>query len=422
MARFAPAPLEIDGLVVRKERPASGAWPRTLLTQEWLVTNGLGGYAAGTIGGMATRRYHGLLTAAFPSPLGRWMMLNHLAESIRHSSGTHMPFGGAAQVRGSVGEHSPDHLREFWLEAGLPVWRYGVDGVLVEKRVYLPHMQNTVYVTYRLLAGSAPASLELRPAVHFRRNDAAVGDLGDQRYTMAWVGDRYELSRGPDVPPLRLRLDGPQNTFVLDGARFDEVLYPVEESRGYEASGDLWSPGCFRVDLTLERAVTLIASTENWETILALAPDDARWAERRRRNDLITAAHPAARVGLAAQLVLAADQFVIRPTGRVRDDARAQAAGDEVRSVIAGYHWFTDWGRDTMISLEGLTLTTGRHLEAGYILRTFHDYIRDGLIPNMFPEGTREGLYHTADATLWFFHALHRYLLATEDRGTLEQL
>ena len=114
--------------------------------------------------------------------------------------------------------------------------------------------------------------------------------------------------------------------------------------------------------------------------------------------------------------MLAADQFIITPAGRVEEAARARAAGDEVRTVIAGYHWFTDWGRDTMISLEGLTLATGRYREAGYILRTFAHYVRDGLIPNMFPEGENEGLYHTADATLWFFHAIDRYLHATGDR------
>ena len=117
--------------------------------------------------------------------------------------------------------------------------------------------------------------------------------------------------------------------------------------------------------------------------------------------------------------MLAADQFIITPAGRVEDAARARAAGDEVRTVIAGYHWFTDWGRDTMISLEGLTLCTGRRREAGYILRTFAHYVRDGLIPNLFPEGEKEGLYHTADATLWFFHAVYRYLQATGDRATL---
>jgi predicted glycogen debranching enzyme len=130
-------------------------------------------------------------------------------------------------------------------------------------------------------------------------------------------------------------------------------------------------------------------------------------------------AAPAARTGTGAELVLAADQFLITPAGRVEDAARARAAGDEVRTVIAGYHWFTDWGRDTMISLDGLTLPTGRQAEAGYILRTFAGYVRDGLIPNLFPEGQTQGLYHTADASLWFFHALSRYLDATGDRETL---
>src|SRR5207237_2590391 len=133
-------------------------------------------------------------------------------------------------------------------------------------------------------------------------------------------------------------------------------------------------------------------------------------------------ASAASQRGLEAELGLAADQFLIKPAGRIEDAARAAAAGDAARTVIARYHWFTDWGRDTMISLEGLTLTTGRYAEAGYILRTFAQYIRDGLIPNLFPEGEKEGLYHTADATLWFFHALDRYLAASGDRETLRLL
>jgi predicted glycogen debranching enzyme len=153
-----------------------------------------------------------------------------------------------------------------------------------------------------------------------------------------------------------------------------------------------------------------------------LAPEEALAAEQERRKRLIARAVPAARTGLPVELVLAADQFIITPAGRTEEAARARASGDEVRTVIAGYHWFTDWGRDTMISLEGLTLTTGRETEAGYILRTFAHYVRDGLIPNMFPEGEKEGLYHTADATLWFFHAVERYRSATKDQHTLATL
>ena len=153
----------------------------------------------------------------------------------------------------------------------------------------------------------------------------------------------------------------------------------------------MWSPGYFRADLTPDQPVTLIASAEPWSVINAIGPSEAAAAERARRIRLLSLAHPSAHEGPAAELVLAADQFIITPAGRADDAARAQAVGDEVRTVIAGYHWFTDWGRDTMISLEGLTLVTGRHREAGYILRTFAQYVRDGLIPNLFPEGETEG-------------------------------
>ena len=189
----------------------------------------------------------------------------------------------------------------------------------------------------------------------------------------------------------------------------------MEKHRGYPAVGSLWSPGYFRADLTPADSVTLIASTESWEVIEALTPEAASRAELDRRRSLLGMASTVANDPFSAQLVLAADQFIITPAGRADEAARAQAAGEEVRTVIAGYHWFTDWGRDTMISLEGLTISTRRLREAAYILRTFAHYVRDGLIPNMFPDGAREGLYHTADASLWFFHAVHRYVRATDD-------
>jgi predicted glycogen debranching enzyme len=153
-----------------------------------------------------------------------------------------------------------------------------------------------------------------------------------------------------------------------------------------------------------------------------MSPAAAWNAELERRDRLIASAHPKARTGVAAELVLAADQFVAVPAGRLLDATRAYALGDEMRTIMAGYHWFTDWGRDTMISLEGLTLATNRSLEARWILRNFANAIREGLIPNLFPERSREGLYHTADATLWFFHAIDRYLQATEDRWALRLL
>jgi len=393
-----------------------------LLSREWLVTNGLGGYASGTIAGLSTRRYHGLLIAAHAAPFGRRMMLNHLTEMIRLPSGKSSLIGGRELVSRTLELQGMDYLTEFRLEAGLPVWRFAVEGVVFEKSVLMLHQQNTVHIRYQLLEGKGPIRLKLRPSLHFRSHDAPVSHSTADPYTLTIRGERVEISDGVSPIPLRLYLLGQNPAFTIDGKRFEEILYRTEESRGYEAHGELWSPGYLRVDLDHDKDAVLIASTESWESALALKPADARQTEQERRKRLISLAHPQAQHGPARQLVLAADQFIVTPVGRTEEAARARAAGDEVCSVIAGYHWFTDWGRDTMISLEGLTLTTGRHAEAGQILRTFAHAIRDGLLPNLFPEGEEQGLYHTADATLWFFHAIDRYLAATDDQETLLQL
>ena len=402
------------------ERDAHDA--ESMLGREWLVTNGLGGFASGTIAGVPTRRYHGLLISALPTPLGRTVMFNHLTEWLRLPDGERHQIGGQERAGGSLEWPGAKHLREFRLEDGLPVWRYELEGAVLEKRVILVHSQNTVHVNYRLVEGKGPLRLKLRPALQFRPLEEPVHESTDEPYTVTSIEDRLEVSTGHTYPPLRLKIHGERATFALDGGRLQNVYYRTEERRGYAHVGEMWSPGYFSVDVTNDTTATLVGSTESWELIRALTPEDAHAAERERRERLLNAAAPSAREGVAAELVLAADQFVITPSGRQEDAARAHAAGEEVRSVIAGYHWFTDWGRDTMISLEGLTCVTGRHREAGWILRTFGQYIRDGLIPNMFPDGASEGLYHTADATLWFFHALDRYLKTTDDRVTLEVL
>jgi predicted glycogen debranching enzyme len=396
--------------------------PHRLLDHEWLVTNGLGGYASGTLAGPSTRRYHGLLIAALAEPAGRWMMLNHLVEQLRLPDRTTVELGSELRAGAAASLHGAEHLHEFRLEAGLPVWTYRFKDVEFERRVCMAHMQNTVFISYRLLWGLGPLRLKLRPTVHFRPHDAPVSASLPAPYKFVAVGDRHEISAGPEDPTLRLYLYGRSSGFTVDGRVLPDVLYRVEESRGHEYKGNLWSPGHFRVDLSADMQSTLVASTEQWPIILALKPEQAFEGEKARRRRLLESAQPSAQQGLAAELVMSADQFIIKPAGRLEDAARVQAAGDELRSVIAGYHWFTDWGRDTMIGLEGLTLVTGRHVEASYILRTFSHYIRDGLIPNLFPEGRKQGLYHTADATLWYFHALARYVQTTGDRETLQLL
>jgi predicted glycogen debranching enzyme len=375
-------------------------------SKEYLVANGLGGYSSATVLGTVTRRYHGVLVAALPAPFGRTVMLSRVDASLD------CPDGSIIELQGREG------LAEFRLELGLPVWVYRNGEITLEKRVLMRHRQNTTDLVYTLQGGSA--RLKLRPWISFRSSGAEVQTVPGEPLTVSARQDLYEIFPGDERPPLRLHLAGAEARFELTGGSLTGADYVAEERAGYPWQGTLWSPGAFRVPMKPGAEVSLVASTEPWHAVLALAAKEALGYEEQRRRRLISIAHPLLRQGAEAELVLAADSFVFKPDSRVADAARAEAMGDETRSVIAGYHWFTDWGRDTMIALEGLTLPTGRAAEAGWILRTFAHYTRDGLIPNMFPEGRSQGLYHTADASLWFFHALNRYLGATGDRATLQ--
>jgi predicted glycogen debranching enzyme len=387
--------------------------------REWLVTNGLGGYAAGTVANVLTRRYHGLLVAALPAPFGRMMMLSHISEQLRLENGRTFRFGGLEYVSGEIRESGIEHLVEFRLEGGLPVWCFEVEEHVIEKRVVLPYEQNSVHVVYRLLSGGK-VRLKLRPALHIRGQEEPVNQSHEEPAHINVVQDRYEIIAPiPGLPPLRMYLHGEDRALTIDPRYLRGVLYRVEKRRGYQDAGELWSPGYFRATLSREDPVSVVGSTENWDVILALSSEEAIEAATERAGRLLQAASAQNKDTMVRELVLAADQFIITPVTRAEEKPRARAAGDEVRTIIAGYHWFTDWGRDTMISLEGLTLLTGRVPEAGAIIRTFGRHLEYGLLPNLFPEGQREGLYHTADATLWFFEAIHRYLSHSSDWDTL---
>lgn len=394
-----------------------------LLNREWLVTNGLGGYASGTVAGAVTRQYHGLLVAALPATLGRVVMWDYVSETIRFSNNELVSLGAEERAGGQLDLPGAECLHEFSIEDGLPVWTYCVRDLVIEKRILMPYRQNTVYVHYQISGGQKSPRLELKPAFHFRHHEDRVDLPLFEPYKMSAVKGHYEVvSANPKLPPLRMRLCSQSSGFAVAPSKIRQVIYRQEQARGYAYQGELWSPGSFQVDLTEQGTATLIASTEPWEIMDVLNPDEVLAAERNRRARLLENAQAEAREGIAAELVFASDQYVIKPIGRTKEATRMHAVGDEIRTVIAGYHWFTDWGRDTMISLEGLTIVTGRYLEAGYILRTFAHSIRDGLVPNMFPDGQTDGLYHTADATLWFFHALGRYLRKSRDRITLQLL
>jgi predicted glycogen debranching enzyme len=388
------------------------------LSFEWLVTNGLGGYASGLVTGGVSRRFHGLLIAALPAPLGRVLCLSHLDVTAHTRHGNTIiealaphPEGGFTRAR----------LAEFRLDGGLPVWHYESPDFVLEKRVFMPYGHNTTYVMFRLLDQREAVALRFRPLFSVRPHEGRVDVTPLPAFQLAARDSGAEIEPDQGYPAVQWAANGLGVRADLGSPESLAVSYVVEAARGYDHTGHLWHTGTLEVGLDQHTPASFAVSVEGWEMVRAAGAADALAIEESRRGALLEAAgDPDDPV--VAELTLAADQFIIAPVGRAEEVARARAAGDEPRTVIAGYHWFTDWGRDTMISLEGLTLCTGRTVEAGCILRTFAHYVRDGLIPNMFPEGENLGLYHTADATLWFFHALHRYVKMTNDRATLTML
>ncbi len=250
-----------------------------------------------------------------------------------------------------------------------------MDGAILEKRVCIVHTQNTSCVTYTLLQGTG--RIEIQPALHVRLHDGGLEGPPHDKYRFTAVGNGFELCVSNDIPALKLAWQGDNSGFSMTSRQIDNLRYRIEQARGYDRQGGLWSPGSFSADLS-NQAASLMLSTEDWNPALSMSCADIFQSELERKRRLLRSAPKWAREGFAAELVLAADQFLITPVGRAADQVRAHAVGDEVRSVIAGYYWFTDWGRDTMISLEGLTISTGRVREAEYILRSFGTYIRNG--------------------------------------------
>lgn len=388
--------------------------------REWLATNGLGGFASGTVSGSVTRRYHGLLVAALPAPLGRTVMLSRLQEKLTIDNES--IFLNDQELIDTPPAKVCLYLKEFRLDMGLPVWVYQIGNFTLEKRILLQRGHNTVLIHYTLLNGPSALNIELRPAVHFRPLEATVDQdsVKTDEYTLTTQDNIYRI-QGGDYPPLLMQIVGSEHSFTIDNRKWDNIYFRLEYERGYPSVGKHWSPGFFNLQLQQGRPITVMATTEALDNFPS-SFDHVFTAEIERRMNLLAVAAPHLNHRESAELILAADQFIITPAGRIEETNRARAAGEEAKTIIAGYHWFTDWGRDTMISLEGLTLATGRYPEARHILRTFAKYVRDGLIPNMFPEHDKTGLYHTADATLWFFHALHRYVSFTGDRETLRDI
>ena len=383
--------------------------------REWLVTNGIGGFASGTVSGNLTRRYHGLLLAALQPPVGRMQLVAKLDEIARYDGadyalGTNRWGGGAIEPQGYV------HIESFRLEGTMPVWRFAIGDAILEKRVWMRHGENTTYVQYTLLRGSQSMGLELRTLINYRDFHSNT-HAGDWRMKIDAVKSGLQISAFDGAIPFYLlsadaRVE-PQHDWVRD------YFLPLEKYRGLDDREDNLLAAIFRATLQTNQSVSIVFSTD---ANAALDGNAARTENAKREVDLLaqwsSTDEPAATAAPAwiRQLILAADQFVVR-----RDLADSTEVTDG-KTIIAGYHWFGDWGRDTMIALPGLTLATGRADIAKQILLSFARYIDGGMLPNNFPDAGGRPEYNTVDAALWFFEAVRQYFAATQDNETLAKL
>lgn len=397
--------------------PAQGdgeAWRN----REWLVTNGLGGYASGTLAGVCTRRYHGMFVPNLARPRGRHVLVSRLDEQVTCGGQTWL-LGGSDRQGQPLGACSAPWLRTFCMDGNIARWVYQCGEVTLERQLVMPHQRNTSCLRYVITNGPA-ARLRVRPFMAFRRQDAPLQQRGYGRFGLCLTeeGSCRVTLEDSDLWLAMCLL--PERT-AFTGApqeQADAWLWR-EDLRGYESQEACASPGYFEWQAQPGVPATLVFTTE--ETHPAGDPARPFEEERARAAALVELAGAQADPFLA-QLAIAADQFLILPESRLEESAGAASHGHGLRTAVAGYYWFLDWGRDTMISLEGLMLATGRHTEARSTLLTFSRYVRNGLLPNLFPEGAREGVYHTVDATLWYFHAINRYLQATGDATLLEEL
>ena len=370
-------------------------------SREWLETNGIGGFASGTIAGANSRRYHGLLTAATKPPLGRVVMLSKFEETVTIDGAVFEL--SANRYPDKVYPEGYKYLKNFRLDP-FPVWTFEVGGIEIEKKIFMVYGENTTVCRWTAVGGrrskDSDIKLDLKPLLAFRdyhhlRHDAENFNPGFQV-----SGKIISVKPVPEMPALFFSHNA--RTVAETGFWYRDFQYEIERERGFDFNENLFQP--FSMSFDLSQAAIVIASTRIDETYEAARLEAAEIA---RREDLIEIS--GAKDDFTKQVVLAADQFIV--------------ARGEGKTVIAGYPWFSDWGRDTMIALSGLTLATNRPEIAREILFEFSKHVSQGMLPNRFPDAGDEAEYNTVDATLWYFEALRAYIEKTGDydflRGNL---
>jgi predicted glycogen debranching enzyme len=397
--------------------------------KEWLVTNGLGGYASGTIAGFPTRSYHGLLVAALQPPVGRTLLLTKLDETARYD-GCEYPLYACRRATGEIEPRGFQHLERFHLEGTTPVWTFALADALLQKRVWMQPAENTTYIHYTYvrpgtLNGSPrPLDISLLALSNCRDHHAVTQFDGRPLAAAEPVRDGLRiLCQADSASPV----NSSQAVFYLLSDRasavphsewFMDAFLSIEAERGLRTVEDHYAVARFTVRLLPGESFTITASVHPDPLLDGAAAYRQRQAYESRLLQaagcsLEPGALPEKTLSERQQLTLAADQFIV---------ARASTVEPEGSSVIAGYPWFGDWGRDTMISLPGLTLAPRRLDTARRILRTFAAFVDQGMLPNRFPDSGEQPGYNTVDATLWYFEALRAYHTAANDDELLREL
>jgi predicted glycogen debranching enzyme len=361
--------------------------------KEWLLTNGLGGFASSTIIGLNTRRYHGLLIAALRPPVERYLLVAKLDEDFYIGSERFVL--GTNQVQGGFAQKGFQYLQRFQRNP-FPKYIYQVDDIFIIKKIFMVYGQNTTVVHYKILNPNRKNfTINVFPLVNCR-------DFHSTIYENNWpfqqeVKDyQVVIEAYPGAPRIYLASD--RAHYQKLGAWYKGMYYAIEEYRGLSCYEDHFIPGWFTFRGDASDEFFIVLSTEE---VFPFNFSALEAKERARLERLLEQA--GYQDEFAKQLVLAADDFIVH----------RQSTGK--KTIIAGYPWFSDWGRDAMIALPGLLLCTKRFQEAREILLTFASYTKDGLIPNFFPDHGGEPLYNTVDAPLWFFFAVQKFLAYTAD-------
>lgn len=365
------------------------------ISKEWLLTNGIGGFAGSTLCGANSRRYHGLLLAAMEPPAGRHLVISKFDESVWSEGVGHDIY---SHKSGDFIKEGYKYLETFTFDP-LPTYNYRVNNILIEKKICMIYGENTTVIRYTVRSGNESAEMRIAPLVNYRDYHQCAR-RESLRFDSSYEGNKITIR--PFDLPLKISIESDTGEFIPQHNNwFFNMVYPVEVQRGLDCNEDHYIPGYYLLKLKPNSAMTAsfkvsVEDSPSQKTASQVI------AEEELRIKKLKDSCPYDDE-FAKRMFAAADAFIVR-----------RGTGDS-KTVIAGYPWFCDWGRDTMISLPGLALVTGRYSDAKNIIRAFAEYEKDGLLPNVFPDKGGEPAYNNVDSPLWYFETVWLYLLATND-------